>query len=126
MFPAFDGVVLAGSFGRAVEALPGGAVENVEHQRGLAGAGDPRNGAQGAQGYPDGNILQIVLACPADDEAFPAAGPPPGAWHGGSTRKVIARDGRLTSRDLAGRSLRDDVPPVLARAGADVYHVVRG
>ena len=45
--------------------------------------------------------------------------------HGGSTRKVIARDGRRGRRDFAGRSRRDDVPTVPARAGANINHVIR-
>ena len=71
MLPAFDGVVLAGEIAGAVQALADGAVEDVEDQRGFAGAGDARHGDQQAQRQAHGDVLQVVLARAVDGEALP-------------------------------------------------------
>ena len=59
---AFDRVVFAGLVGGAVEAGVGGSVEDVEDQRGFAGAGNTRHRHQNPERDAHRQVFQVVLA----------------------------------------------------------------
>ena len=103
-----------------------GLVEHLVYQAGLAAAGDAGDGCEHAERYFDVNILQIVLARAADEEAFSVSLAVPG-WHGYLPRagEVLARDAPGLGADVLHRALGHDLAAVDARAGADVHNPVR-
>ena len=64
-------IEFGGRSARAVQALAHGAVEDVEDQRRFPRPGHPGHRDQQSQRQAHGDVLQVVLARPADGEGFP-------------------------------------------------------
>src|SRR5262249_33092363 len=65
MLDALDGAMRADATGGEPECPAGSAVEDVTHERGLAGAGDPGDTGPGAERDANVEVAQVVLARPA-------------------------------------------------------------
>ena len=119
-----DAVVRAGLVGRAVDGPRERAVEDVVDECRLARAADAGDRGEHAQRKPHVDVLEVVLARPADDDL--ATGRP--ARRGRRNRpcpgQVRARDrGRVLHQRRRG-PLEDHLPAVLTSAGAEVDHPV--
>ncbi|MGD0005217.1 MAG: hypothetical protein ABSE06_13415, partial [Anaerolineaceae bacterium] len=125
--PTVDPFVRAGLDGRAVEALAGGPVEDIEHQRGLARAGDPGDGSECALWKKGGNILKIVLVRPADGQSFSVdLAAVSGDGDARSSGQVLPGNRRGRLGHYAGCALGHDLPAEPPPARSKVHHPVGG
>src|SRR6476661_1972704 len=109
-----------------VDVLRETAIECVRDQRALARARHARNDREGAEREAHIDILQVVPARAFEMERLAAAppalvrdgdGPPPA--------EELAGDALGVRADLRRRSLRDNMPAMLARARSDIDDPVR-
>src|SRR5690606_30059850 len=125
---AVDPGVAAGDRAGAVELVGQRVVEDVVDQRGLARPGHAGDGGVQYERELDVDALEVVLAGALDGDlpllvALAAGGRD---RDGPAPRQVLAGDGLLAGQQVLDGAGDDDLPAVLARAGADVDHPVGG
>ena len=124
-FGALDRAVAAGDDLGVVDALHEAAVEDVVHQRRLAGAGHAGHRDEAAQGQLHVEVLQVVLTgIPDDDPVLARLAPHLGHRDRQLTRDVAAGQRPLGGFELSQRPRAHDLPPVLTGARTDVDDVV--
>ena len=122
-----DGLVAARDLAGAVELVGEHLVEDVVDERGLARAGDPGDGDEGAEGEAHVDAVEVVLTGPLDRDL--PTGLTRTAGHReadlvGTGEEATGR-GPLVGEETSERSGVDDVSPVLTSAGTDVDDPVR-
>src|SRR6267143_501196 len=111
----------AGAVFGAIEVLRQAPVQNVADQRALARAADPGHADQFAQRKVHVNVLQVVFSGSADDEHLPVAlAAPRRQWDRSLAAQERPGDRLGRFQDIVERAGGDDLPAVLAGAGADV------
>ncbi len=97
-------------------------IERVEDERGLAGAGRPRHHHQLARGNLDVEVLQVVLARPADADRVGRRVVQCGGVTGGGGGKVV-HGGSLAAPEGTGRgAVADSIVGVKDRAPVPPHH----
>ncbi len=109
------------------ERLLQGAVENLVHDGGLAGAGDAGDAAEHAEGDFEVDAAQVVDARAFQAQHF-AAGFAAMSWDGDgdATGEILAGDGVGVGLDFGDGARGQQRAAELARAGAEVEQVVGG
>ena len=122
-----DADVAAGRDLRPVDALHQGPVQDLVDQRRLARARHAGDAGEQAEGELDVDVGQVVLpGAPHGEQAAVAGAAAGGHLDAALAGQILAGDRLLDLQQLGHRAGADDAPAVLARAGADVHHVVGG
>ena len=110
----------------AVQAAGDGAVERVDGQRRLAGAGDAGDAGEQADGDLGGEVLEVVAGGADDGErlALLRRAADGGHLDEAGAGEELAGERIRVGHDLGRRALGDDVAAVDAGGGADVDDVV--
>ena len=132
---AVEGAVGAGVFGGFALGAQQGGIEHIVDQGGFAGAADAGDAHEALQRDLDVDGLEVVLGGAVEAQA-------PGRWAlRGPAACRLARQGQfdaLAAEQIVGgeralgagefrhRSVENDFAAVLARAGPDVEHAIRG
>jgi hypothetical protein len=123
-FDPLDRVVLAGLDPHPVEPVREGLVDDLVHERGLAGARDARDADELGDRELDVDVLQVVHPRAAHGEGAVVVRAPVGNRDLALPREELAGDRLRVSFDRLRRALCDDVAAVHAGAGAHVHEVV--
>ena len=115
-----DALVLARLDPNPLEPVRERLVDDLVHERRLAGARDARDRDEAPDGELDVDVLEVVLCGAAHGEVAAILGPPLRHRDRAGTRQELPGHGLAVSLDLGRRPLGDDVPAVLAGAGAHV------
>ena len=101
--------------------------QRLDHQCGLAAAGDTGDAGEGAERDFPRHILQVVAARADDlDAALRVEGAAQLRHRDAArARQILTGDGGGVRLDLRRRALGDDAPAALAGGGADIDQVVR-
>ena len=122
---AFDRAERAGALHRAVERLRQRAIENVVHQRGFSRAGNARHDGEQAERQFKIHILQIIRFAAEDANEFAVRRAALGRHGNFQFAAQIAPRQRIgVLLDFFRAALGDQMPARVARAGAEVHHVV--
>ena len=119
-----DRRVLARLDAHPVEPVRERLVEDLVHERRLAGARDAGDGDELADGDVDVDPLQVVLGGAADREVAAVVLAPRRDRDPPLAREELAGDRALVPHHVLRGALGDDVAAVLAGAGAHVDEVV--
>src|SRR5439155_16110192 len=110
---------------RAVDHLRQRAVEDVVHERGLAGAGYAGDRGERPQRDLHRHVFEVVLGRVVDRQRLPAAAAAIGRHRDPPrAREVLPREGLLVGDDLVRGADGDQVAAELAGAGGEVEDVV--
>ena len=122
---AFDFAERAGAFHRAVQRLRQRAVENVVHQRGFSRAGNAGHDGEQAERQFEIHVFEIVRFA-AEHANHLAVGRAALGRHGNLqiAAQVTARQRIGVALDFFRAALGDQMAARIARAGAQVHHVV--
>ena len=123
---ALDRIVLARLRACPMQLVRERLVDDLVHERRLAGSGDTGHDHELAHRKLDIDVLQVVLGGASHPERTEVIVPTLGHGDLPPVREELARDGVLVPLDLRGGPLGDHVSPVLAGAGAHVDEPVGG
>ena len=118
--------VVGGDVAGAVQPAGDGAVERVDGQRRLAGAGDAGDAGEQAERNLGGDVLEVVAGGADDLERLALLRRAAGGRHrdeAGAGEELAGERVRV-GHDLVRRALGDDVAAVDAGGGADVDDVI--
>ena len=109
----------------AIESSCERGIENVVHQRALAGARDSRDSDEHTEGDLDVDVFEIVLGRPSDPKTVPRRlATLRGNLDTHLSGKIPAGERPLLMRELVGGPGADDLPSVHARARAEIDDVI--
>jgi hypothetical protein len=119
--------VLADRLARAEQLAREGPVQDLRHEGALAAAGDTGDRRERAERELDIEVLEVVLLRALHDQLL-AASLAALLRHGhrALAAQEGAGDGTRFGEDRVEPAIRDDLAAVLARAGPDIDHPVRG
>ena len=126
VFGAEDLPMRGGRFRGTIELLRQRAIQNIVHQRGFAGAGNPGDHREQAQRKGDVNLLEIVRCGSQDLNGF-AVLAAPFFRHRNFRRAPQVLPGQRLSRgfDLFRLALRNQIAAGVPRARAEIHHKIR-
>ena len=123
---ALDFAERAGAFHRAVERLRERAIENVVHQSGFPRAGNACHDGEQAERQFEIHVFQIIRFAAEDANRLSVGGRAALGRHGNLqfAAQVTPRQRIGAALDFFRAALGDQIPARVARAGAEVHHVV--